>query len=130
MADPQDEAEALDDDKLDDRNRYDGEPAADYPPDELLGADDYGITDREQAVDEPIHERERRYQPDPLAVELDRASGGTPAARQTSVGSEEDEDEDLRLVDAAGGPDGRLAGEGVEAEDLSAEEAAIHVVDE
>lgn len=71
MADPQDRAEALDSDKLPgDHDDVESEP--EYPLDELIGADEYGITAAEERVDEPIEERDDREQPDPLASELDR----------------------------------------------------------
>jgi hypothetical protein len=52
--DPQDEAEALDDD------RTDGE----YPPERPLGVDAYGTTGAEERWDEPLAERVSREEPD------------------------------------------------------------------
>jgi len=42
----QEAAEALDDDQLTDE----------YPPEEPLGVDEYGVTDRETAIPEPLDE--------------------------------------------------------------------------
>jgi hypothetical protein len=53
-ADPQDQAEALDDDRL----------AGEYPPEEPLGVEDYGTTAAEERWDEPLAERVRREEPD------------------------------------------------------------------
>src|SRR5215207_6783105 len=58
-----DRSEAVDTDKLSDE----------YPPDELLASDDYGITGAEQRYDEPLDERVRREQPE--ATEADGADG-------------------------------------------------------
>jgi hypothetical protein len=50
----QNNAEALDDDKLPD----------DYPPDQPLGVDEYGTTAAEERWDEPIEERLEREVPE------------------------------------------------------------------
>jgi hypothetical protein len=126
--DPQDVAEALDDDKLGDEARFDEDPAT-YPPDRLLGADDYGVTDREAALEEPMHEREARFEPDPLVQELDRAAD--ERARRATARPGDLEDPDLiepsgRLVDDDG-QDGEQLGLLEPADDLSSEEAAVHV---
>jgi hypothetical protein len=52
--DPQDEAEALDDDRLD----------GEYPPESPLGVDAYGTTGAEERWDEPLAERVAREEPD------------------------------------------------------------------
>jgi hypothetical protein len=49
-----DRSEAVDTDKLSDE----------YPPDELLASDDYGVTSAEQRFDEPLDERVRRERPE------------------------------------------------------------------
>ncbi len=61
MADEQTRAEGLDDDKLE------GE---EYPPDEPIGADEYGTGAQEGRWDEPIEERLAREEP-----ELDGVGG-------------------------------------------------------
>lgn len=58
-SDPQDEAEALDSDKLGDT----------YPPDAPLGVEDYGTSPAEERVDEPLEERVARDRPDTLDPE-------------------------------------------------------------
>lgn len=52
MADEQDRAEALDDDKID----------PEFPPDEPLGADSRGVTAAEEALPESLAERVGREQ--------------------------------------------------------------------
>jgi hypothetical protein len=162
--DPQDQAEALDTDKL--PGGYDDpliEP--EYPLDELMGADEYGLTAAEERVDEPLEERVGRENPEPLATVLDeqlaeddgRSDGTSLTAELDDVEfSLSEEDQDLaRGVEVPVGieaelddlePVGRLAEPGTdddvtefidnEAEsvgvatpedDLSAEEAAIHL---
>ena len=54
MADEDEQSEILDDDRL----------GGDYPPDEPLGVDEYGLTAAEQQVDEPLDERVRREEPE------------------------------------------------------------------
>jgi hypothetical protein len=77
--DPQDLAEALDDDKLDEKGPQDEDRELDYvPPDAPVASLDYGVTDREQAIDEPIEERAERWEPDPLVEELDREAEERP----------------------------------------------------
>jgi hypothetical protein len=49
-----DQSEALDSDKVGDE----------YPPDEPVASEDYGITGAEQRHDEPLEERVRREEPD------------------------------------------------------------------
>jgi hypothetical protein len=59
----QEQAEALDDDKL----------PAEYPPEQPLAVDDYGTTPAEEHVTEPLAERVRREEPDfgdPAAARL------------------------------------------------------------
>jgi len=58
---PQDEAEALDDDRL----------AGEYPPEEPLGAESYGTTGAEEHWDEPLAERVRREEPDDASARED-----------------------------------------------------------
>lgn len=63
MSDRQDIAEGLDDDRIGDE----------YPPEEPLGAEEYGVTGAEQRWDEPLEERVDREEPDPLVDELGTA---------------------------------------------------------
>lgn len=158
--DPQDQAEALDSDKIGTPDDPDVEP--DFPPDELLGADEYGLTAAEERVDEPLEERVERESPDPLEQELDRQDsddGGVLETELTELELGLDNDT-LAAIDAAepliAGGDlaeemtevGRLVEPGVDEEvlglddegtsvaraydeqDLSAEEAAVHLTDD
>jgi hypothetical protein len=68
MSDPQDSAEALDDDKF----------GGDYPPDKLLGAQAYGAAGAEPHATENVTARAAREEPDDLAEALDRAADGIP----------------------------------------------------
>jgi hypothetical protein len=102
--DPQDEAEALDEDEL--------AGASEYPPERLLGADDYGTTPAEERVPEPLDEFAKREQPDRLRP--NRAEPPLLIDPESAEGLEDDEIE----------PD--FATE-LEAP-LPAEEAAIHII--
>ncbi len=51
-------SERLDDDKL----------PADFPPDEPVASNDYGVTPAEQRVPEPLEERVKREKPDTATV--------------------------------------------------------------
>jgi hypothetical protein len=87
--DSQDRAEALDTDKLPtDSDDIDAEP--EYPLDELLGADEFGVRPAEERFGEPIDERVERELPDPLVISLD-----------DSEGDMEPSDEDLAAVEAS-----------------------------
>jgi hypothetical protein len=152
--DEQDEAESLDPDALslgDEETYDDPEGALVYPPDRLLGARDYGTTAAEERVDEPLEERLRRENPDPLdeidepdaeeliAIEAEELLGddGTDEAEE-----EIDVDDEIAREHAVG----RLVGPGAEddaedldddepdaiasivyEDDLSAEEDAVHL---
>ena len=72
MSDPQDVAEALDRDKLDEDDDYGDEELEDYPPDRPSGVGPMAMTPAEEAFPEPEGLRAWREEPDPLAVELDR----------------------------------------------------------
>jgi hypothetical protein len=131
--DAQDPAEALDDDEL-------GE---DYPPEEPLGVDEYGTTHAEERFDEPLEERIRREQPevrathgepDPPAVLVDpdptdSITGDGTVTAEAAGGP----DDDIGAIDVddsvAGDPTLRDVATEREAS-VSAEEAAVHVVDE
>ena len=70
---PQDLAEALDEDKLDlPPGEEEDRVRVDFPPDRPLGVDDPEL--REGLVDEPLGRRLAREEPDPLVVELDQAA--------------------------------------------------------
>ncbi len=45
----------------------------DYPPEQPLGADEYGTTPAEEAWDEPLEERIAREEPDVPAPDVDAA---------------------------------------------------------
>lgn len=102
MSDPQDQAEALDDDKLDDDTGIgDEEPTADYPPDRPLGVDRMAITPAEEAFPESVVERARRENPDPLAEELERDAEEAEARERAAAGDADDDgsDADVELTD-------------------------------
>lgn len=65
---------------------------SDFPPDEPEGVDDYGTTAQEERVDEPLTERVRREEPDPLAAELDRAVRAEDAERRHAHRAAEHDD--------------------------------------
>jgi hypothetical protein len=72
VSDPQDVAEALDADKLDDLDEYGEEDLGDFPPDQPYGVGPMAMTPAEEAFPEPEGLRAWREEPDPLAAELDR----------------------------------------------------------
>jgi len=77
MSDPQDSAEALDADKIDDA----GDDAAVtevYPPDRPQAVGDWGTTADEERRPEPLADRVRREEPDPLAEALQQEAGERP----------------------------------------------------
>src|SRR3954464_3639148 len=87
--DEQDVAESLDADVLDDERLVDADDVEAYPPDTLLGANEYGITEMEDKINERPGERASGHEPDPLGEELERAE-------DLSAGwSDADGDEDL-----------------------------------
>ena len=112
--DAQDMAEALDVDKIDD-DRAGEDELDDYPPDRPLAVDDYGVTEAEEAIDEPLEERVRREEPDPLVIELERRA--SLPENDDHLILVDDDDADTMTADMALG-------------EQTAEEAAIHVVDE
>ena len=170
MSDPQDRAEALDGDKFDIHDNTDVEP--EFPKDELLGADEYGITAAEERWDEPIEERLERESPDPLARELDsdrterdrnrdevsleaeldrieseldddsraavQASGGTARSGPESNDAPAEDQVVGRIVEPGTDEDvtdfideeADSVGHAEPADDLSAEEAAMHLTDD
>ena len=134
MTDDANLSELLDDDKL----------PPNYPPDEPLGVDQYGVTPAEEEVDEPLAERVAREEPDLLPDE-DESEYGAPVG----VLVEPDQgviDRDLEadaVAMEAGRPPGDLpidpddiafgddtlrdVAQERENPELSAEEAAMHV---
>jgi len=125
-----DKSEQLDDDKL----------TGDFPPDEPVGVDEYGITPMEQRIDEPIEERVLREQPE--VTDIGQApEAGRLVAPDAGMGPD---DEAAAVATAVGGvpgeqltPDDIAIGDSTTRDtateretDLSAEEAAVHVVDE
>lgn len=76
MADPQDSAEALDDDKLDDDERHDMiESSAAYPPDRPQGVGTRALTAALEAMGESVEDRADRTTPDPLAEAIEEEVG-------------------------------------------------------
>lgn len=121
-SDPQDAAEALDDELLDPGAVDDPEgidrfgdrfgEAYGYPPDQPAGVDAVGVTAVEEGAGESFAERDRQYEPE-LAP-----SGADPAPRLGQLVDDADgrpDDESQLLAEAAGGVDG------------GAEQAAMHV---
>ena len=125
-----DQSEALDDDKL----------AGEFPPDEPVGVDEYGITPAEQRIDEPIDERVLREQPEATGTGQDDVAGrlvapdegNGPDDEAAAVASATGDGERGGLsVDDIGSGDSTTRDTATErATDLSAEESAVHVVDE
>jgi hypothetical protein len=108
MSDPQDRAEALDDDKM----AVTDTPVDDleYPPDQPTAVEDYGTTAAEEQVDEPLEERITREVPEGAPV--DEPTGRLVEPGEDEIGAADDEaDAVAREVPAA---------------DLTAEEAAVH----
>jgi hypothetical protein len=102
MADEQDQAEALDDDKL----------TGDYPPDNPLGVDDPTRDDR---ITDSVEDRVRREDPDG-----DRVANLTLA--DLDEGARPDDEKDL-VATAVGDEDDPLANDRVPP---APEEAAVH----
>jgi hypothetical protein len=115
--DDQDEAEALDADMTD---SLEDDYPLDYPAEQPLGVEEYGLTGAEEETGESERLRSAREVPEVDGSDL----------------PEDDLDDDaeelvtgLAVADDMGG--GELLGELVDAElDPSAEEAAMHIVDE
>jgi hypothetical protein len=105
MTDPQDVAESLDDDELSDDHE---DPAGDleYPPDHLVGVNQYGVTAGEERTDEPIDERISRETPE----------AGLVGEADPEAGRLIEDGDDLDAIDAP-------------QRDLSAEESAVHLID-
>jgi hypothetical protein len=77
MSDPQDIAEAVDADKIDDAG--DDEVVTEvYPPDRPQGVGAWGTTADEERRPEPLADFVRREEPDPLRDALDQAADERP----------------------------------------------------
>ena len=114
-SDPQDEAEAVDSDKLGDE----------YPPEEPLGVDEYGTTAAEERVDEPLEERVAREEPDVLVPEpdeIDLVAEPVPDIEQELIATEATNDPRTVELDE-GDPSERLGDA-----DVPAEVQAVHEV--
>ena len=115
--DDQDEAEALDAEMTD--STEDDYPV-DYPPEEPLGVEEYGLTGAEEETGESERLRAAREEPEVDGLDL----------------PEDDLDDDADelvtgLAATDDGADGELLGDLVDAEvDPPGEEAAMHIVDE
>lgn len=70
-SDEQSQAEQYDESKISTDPLDQEQDVADYPPDELQGADEYGTTSEEERYDEPLSERLEREEPDPLVDALE-----------------------------------------------------------
>lgn len=126
----QDMSEHLDDDKL----------GGDFPPDEPVGVEEYGITNHEQRFPEPIAERVEREIPDDLVAATGDGTG-TLVAPDQGVGVDDERSLIAREVSGAGMEDlpvGDVGSDDVtrygtvldRSGDVAAEEAAVHIVDE
>jgi hypothetical protein len=131
MDDPQDQAEALDDDRLNDE----------FPPERPLGVEEYGVTEAEERFGEPLEERVLREEPDfgevaavdlggePIVLidpnpvgELDHDGSAVAEGVESEVGAFDEGDPvagDPTLRDVATERDAPVP----------AEEAAIHVIE-
>jgi hypothetical protein len=126
--DEQDIAEASDTDKIEDERvgggingRTGDDELAVTPSDAPMGAHEYGVTDRAAALDEPIAERIMREEPDPVIAELD-------ADTDTNFDAEKAEDPALHADRRSAGFDADLGTASDDTNDMSAEEAALHVI--
>ena len=116
-SDPQDEAESLDVEEIsDDSDDPEGDLA--YPPDHLVGVNQYGVTEGEERVDEPLDERISRETPEVFDA-LEGEDGTRPVPFDTAdpeVGRLLEDEDDLDAIAA-------------DQADLSAEESAVHLTD-
>ncbi len=77
MSDPQDSAEAIDADKIDDTG--DGEVVQEvYPPEQPLGVGAWGTTANEERRPEPLGDFVQREEPDPLRDVLQEQAEDSP----------------------------------------------------
>lgn len=127
----EDLSEVLDEDKL----------GGDYPPDEPVGAFEYGVTPMEQRVQEPIHERVEREVPEPMPEDepdVDVGAVGRLVAPDAGTGVDDEAQALADDVDRIAGDDLPVGDVGSgdtttydvvteRSGDLSAEEAAVHL---
>jgi hypothetical protein len=129
--DPQDLAEALDEDKADDIDDLSGDAFGDdlpgYPPDRPMGVNTVGVTPVEEDAGESFAERALREEPDvtegidvneDLALLEDEESEvdvGSEVGQLVEPDASSLDDEAQQIAEAEGG------------EVLSAEEAAMHI---
>lgn len=113
--DPQEVAESLDQDKIDDdvdsTGDAFGEGLADYPPDRPLGVGTVGVTPVEEDAGESFAERTLREQPEQIDADGDQPAVGTLV--DTDAMDHDDEEQ--------------LVGEMTPDSHLSPEESAIHL---
>jgi hypothetical protein len=124
--DEQDGAEALDTDKIDEE-RDDPVGQLSYPPEGLLGADDPTADDR--TVDS-VASRDERLEPDPIERVGDDAAPGRTAPGDDTTDEAVGRLTDPDAVDDAAFPvdtEAQAIAGRVPEEDLSAEEAAVHI---
>jgi hypothetical protein len=133
---PQDVAEALDADEVTaDGAPYVGdEPTPEeFPPTHLSGVNAYGLTAAEERTGEPYDERISRDEPDDLLDALEHEDD--PPSRDPAWDDPELGDAVGRLVEPNAEDDGvdapdedaEAVASAVPADDLTAEEAAVHV---
>lgn len=125
-----DKSEQLDGDKI----------TGDFPPEEPVGVDEYGITEQEQRIDEPIQERVLREEPEVADVgRADEAGrlvapdeGSLPDDESAAVASavERLPESQLEPADSGAGDSTTRDTATEHVPDLTAEEAAVHVVEE
>lgn len=77
MSDPQDTAEALDSDKIDDNVDDEAVPEV-YPPDRPMGVGAWGTTAEEERRPEPLADFVQREEPDPLRDALEQEADERP----------------------------------------------------
>jgi hypothetical protein len=113
--DPQDWAEALDEDVVDDVDDRTGDEFGDdlpgHPPDRPLGVNTVGVTPVEEDAGESFAERSLREEPEEAGAEDTSRGVGQLVDPNTSTLDDEEE----------------LVGEAEPGDALSAEEAAMHI---
>jgi hypothetical protein len=112
--DPQDVAESLDEDRIDDDDDYAGDEVGesfpDYPPDRPMGVNSTGVTPVEEDSGESFAERTRHEIPEDARGDVDRGVGQLVDESINGIDDEE-----------------QLVADALPATELSAEEAAMHV---
>jgi len=129
--DSQDQAEALDADKIDDDADPSGDDVGegfpDFPPDRPLGVNTVGVTPVEEDAGESFAERTMREVPDPAAQP-------DPAAEQLDDEAENEDDVAGQLVEPDASTLDHEAQEFAEEEEptaeLAPEEQAMHIEDD